>query len=78
MWCDKIQKIRTNVLLLMGMGYGVVFISFLVLAIHASYNLKPEDGIGTALAAAYEVIESPLMVLIGGSIAISKDIIKDD
>lgn len=56
--------IRTNVLVLMGAGYVVVLTMFVLLA-----------WLSHDMADAYEVIQGPLMALIGGSLAISKDLI---
>ena len=58
--------IRTNVLALMLAGYVVVLAMFLILVVFAE-QLTVEE--------AYEIIQGPLMALIGGSLAISKDLI---
>ena len=57
--------IRTNVLLLVGGGYFALLFMFTVMAIWG--EMKIEE--------AYEVVKGPLMALIGGSLAISKDLI---
>ena len=57
--------IRTNVLILMGVAYFAVLLVFLSLA--CSDKLTAAD--------AYDVMESPLMALLGGTLAISKDLI---
>ena len=57
--------IRTNVLLLVGGGYFTLLVMFTVMAIWG------EMGIDEA----YEVVKGPLMALLGGSLAISKDLI---
>ncbi len=56
--------LRTNVLILMGAGYVVVLAMFLLLVWQSA-----------DMAKAYDVIQGPLMALIGGSLAISKDLI---
>ena len=64
----KIRRtpIRTNVLALMLAGYLVVLAMFLILVLWAE-QLTVEE--------AYEIVQAPLMALIGGSLAISKDLI---
>ncbi len=57
---------RTNVLALTLAGYIVVLVMFLILVLSAE-QLTVEE--------AYEIIQGPLMALIGGSLAISKDLI---
>ena len=55
---------RKNVLILVGIGYLAVLIIFCSMAI----------GDMTA-ETAYEVVKGPLMALIGGSLALSKDLV---
>ena len=62
----KRTPLRTNVLALMGAGYLVVLVVFSVLVVGAK-DISVED--------AYKVVQGPLMALIGGSLAISKDLI---
>ena len=57
--------IRTNVLLLVGGGYFALLFMFTVMAIWGEMKIDE----------AYEVVKGPLMALIGGSLAISKDLI---
>ena len=57
--------IRTNVLLLVGGGYITLLVMFTVMAIWGEMKIDE----------AYEVVKGPLMALIGGSLAISKDLI---
>ncbi len=56
--------LRANVLMLVGAGYATLLIMFCVMA----YG-------GVMAESAYEVVMGPLMALIGGSLAISKDLI---
>ncbi len=56
---------RKNVLVLVGLGYSSLIIIFVAMC--WSGGMTAED--------AYEVVKSPLMALIGGSLAISKDLI---
>lgn len=62
----KIQW-RKNVLLLVLSGYVVLLIIFLSMMWPG--NLAAKD--------AYDVLEGPLMALIGGSLALAKDLIDD-
>ena len=65
----KIAKpIRFNVLLLVGVGYGVVMVMFIAMCWKGGMNADK----------AYNVLEGPLMALIGGSLAIAKDLISAD
>ena len=57
--------IRWNVLILVVAGYVTLLIMFLAIVI--SGDMSAED--------AYEIVKSPFMALIGGSLAISKDLI---
>ena len=59
---------RWNVLLLVGSGYITLLIMF------AAMTLKG----GMTAADAYEVVKGPLMALIGGSLAIAKDLLSLD
>ncbi|MYC81518.1 MAG: hypothetical protein F4X19_05420 [Acidobacteria bacterium] len=56
---------RKNVLVLMGAGYAAVVVIFGAMVWPG--KMTPEQ--------AYEVVKGPLMALIGGSLAISKDLI---
>ena len=56
--------LRANVLILVGAGYATLLIMFCVMA----YGEMTAES-------AYEVVKGPLMALIGGSLAISKDLI---
>ena len=60
------KKIRPNVLALIGFGYGTILLIFLVLV----------KGDLTATVA-YDVVKGPLMALIGGSLAVAKDLVED-
>ena len=55
---------RKNVLLLVGIGYFAVIIIF---ASMAWGSMTAEN--------AYEIVKGPLMALIGGSLALSKDLV---
>lgn len=57
--------IRWNVLILVGSGYVTLLVFFLLMVWRG--GMTPES--------AYEVVKGPLMALIGGSLAISKDLI---
>ena len=56
---------RKNVLTLVLAGYMSVIVIFLLLTLKGSFTASE----------AYDLIQSPLMALIGGSLAISKDLI---
>ena len=62
----KIQW-RKNVLVLVLSGYAVLLVIFISMMWPG--NLSAKD--------AYDVLEGPLMALIGGSLALSKDLIDD-
>ena len=59
---------RKNVLTLVASGYGTILIVFLSLAF--SSTLSAEQ--------AYDAVQGPLMALIGGSLAIAKDLLQLD
>lgn len=66
---SKKVVIRVNVLFLMSMSYGVILTIFLFLVL----------GPGKMTAeTAWNILEAPIMALIGGTLAISKDLIQDD
>lgn len=56
---------RKNVLALVGAGYATLLMMFFLMVYPG--DMTPEG--------AYEIIKGPLMALIGGSLAISKDLI---
>ena len=58
--------LRTNVLYLMTVAYIIVMVIFVAIM----------DKLGAKEA--WNVLEGPLMALIGGTLAISKDLIEDD
>ena len=58
---------RKNVLTLVGAGYGTILIVFGVLA---AGELKAPE--------AYDAVQGPLMALVGGSLAIAKDLLQLD
>ena len=60
----KKLPIRINVVILVGFGYGTLLLMFGAMAWG---GITPEES--------YEVIKGPLMALIGGSLAISKDLL---
>ena len=60
--------LRRNVLVLVGAGYATLLLVFF-------FMMWPG---GTTADVAYEVVKGPLMALIGGSLAISKDLINLD
>jgi len=59
---------RKNVLTLVGMGYGAVLVIFIALVF----------AVGKDTMSAFDIIAPPLMALVGGSIAISKDVVNLD
>ena len=63
------RRIRWNVLILVGAGYVAVLAIFLMLVV---------DEKGMDAAGAYEVVKGPLMALIGGSLALAKDLLRED
>ena len=63
----KIQW-RKNVLVLVGMGYALTLIVFIVLVFKTSMTVGE----------AYEIVAGPFMALVGGSLAIAKDLINAD
>ena len=60
---------RTNVLILMSVAYFIVFGMFYFL-VNGESNMPPAE--------VWNILEAPLMTLIGGTLAISKDLIQDD
>ena len=61
--------IRFNVLTLMSIAYGIVLTIFIFL-------VSKDNNIDATKA--WNILEAPLMALIGGTLAISKDLINDD
>ena len=59
---------RKNVLALVGAGYLIMFFVFLMLLFKG--GMKVEE--------AYNIVNGPIMALIGGSLAIAKDLINAD
>ena len=59
---------RGNVLALVGMGYMLMLIVFVALLF--------EEGM--TVSQAYDIVNGPVMALIGGSLAIAKDLIDGD
>ena len=66
---DRKFEFRWNVLMLVAMGYLAVGV--VAVAVVASAGTLTSETVG----AAYEVIEAPLMALVGGSLAIAKDLV---
>ena len=62
------RRLRVNILLLVGMGYAVVVVVFVVLAFEK----------GTTAQQAFESVQSALMALVGGSLALAKDLLEDN
>ena len=62
------KRLRWNVLVLVLTGYLVISGMFLVMTL--AEGKAPQD--------AYEIIEAPLMALVGGSLAIAKDLLRAD
>lgn len=61
-------QFRPNVLILMLAAYGTLLLMFGILVFKA--NIPPDT--------AWDILKAPLMALIGGSIAIAKDLIQDE
>lgn len=61
------MKLRKNVIVLVGLGYATVMIGFLAMVFG-----------GREAGDAYDSIKEPLMALIGGSLALSKDVLNAD
>ena len=61
------KRIRVNIMLLVGMGYLTVGSIFASLAFG-----------DLSAAEAYENVQNPLMALIGGSLALAKDLVSDN
>ena len=61
------MKVRINVLTLVCAGYAALLVVFVTLVVT-----------GNADGSALELIEAPLMALIGGSIAIAKDVLTNE
>ena len=61
------KKIRPNVLVLVGSGYLAILAIFIAMVWGGDLDTPT----------AYDVVKGPLMALIGGSLAISKDLIDD-
>ena len=59
---------RWNVLFLMGAAYLVLTIFFVTICAHDEMTAVD----------AWDILQAPLMALIGGTLAISKDLIADD
>lgn len=59
---------RKNVLALVGAGYLIMFFVFLMLLFKG--GMKVDE--------AYNIVNGPIMALIGGSLAIAKDLINAD
>lgn len=75
MWKNFWNKIRPNVLFLFLVSYATITFIFYILAC----TIVPPAKSGQIPAAlAYEYISGPLMALIGGTIAVAKDLIQDD
>ena len=62
------RPFRTNIIALVGLGYGSVMVGFLSLWL----------GAGQPSVDAYDAIKEPLMALIGGSLALAKDVLRAD
>ncbi len=60
------MPLRTNVLVLMLAGYLTVLLIFILLVFGS-------DEVDVTMA--YDIVKGPLMALVGGSLAISKDLI---
>lgn len=58
---------RKNVLALVGMGYAATIIVFVALM-----------AVNMSVSEAYDIVSAPLMALIGGSLAIAKDLIRSE
>ena len=61
------MRIRWNVIYLISLGYGAVGVVFAVLM---ARDMPPAD--------AYDIVQGPLMALIGGTVALAKDLAQLD
>ena len=61
------RPLRGNVLILVGLGYATITVGFATMI----YS-------GGAPADVYDTIKEPLMALIGGSLALAKDVLGAD
>ena len=61
------MRLRKNVIVLVGLGYFTVMVGFVAMLF---------GGLGAHDA--YDSIKEPLMALIGGSLALSKDVLNAD
>ena len=59
-----VKMLRFNVLTLIFFGYGLIALIFLCLVLIGEH---PDDS--------YEVLKEPIMTMIGGTLAIAKDLI---
>ncbi len=66
-WKSQVP-LRSNVLLLVGLGYVSVLAVFFLLI---------SSG-GLTAGQAYDAVNGPLMALVGGSIALAKDLLRSD
>ena len=62
------RPIRWNVLLLVGGGYVATILVFVLLVV--GRQMAGDD--------AYQIVQGPLMTLIGGSLAVAKDLLQLD
>ena len=64
---ERKMRIRWNVIYLISLGYGAVGVVFAVLT---ARDMPPAD--------AYDIVQGPLMALIGGTVALAKDLAQLD
>ena len=84
--CAFFNKLRPNVLLLLFMGYFTLAIIFAVAVLLGEQttiqtNKEGATSITTVrydVGRALDMIEGPLLALLGGSVALAKDLVRDD
>ena len=62
------KPLRRNVLILVSYGYIATLLAFVVMVFYG--GMTPDN--------AYDLIQGPLMTLIGGSLAIAKDLLNSE
>lgn len=84
--CAFFNKLRPNVLLLLFMGYftlSIIFAVAVLLGEQTTIQTNKEGGTSITtvrydVGRALDMIEGPLLALLGGSVALAKDLVRDD
>ncbi len=84
--CAFFNKLRPNVLLLLFMGYftlSIIFAVAVLLGEQTTIQTNKEGGASITtvrydVGRALDMIEGPLLALLGGSVALAKDLVRDD